>query len=135
MCRSVVVPFFSRDEGSPAVQQRGDEKSRNFESMLLQAIVARTQARVGAALAVDKSTISRMVAGERALTLREFTRILAALDLALVTATDGETVTLSADEWRAYRTLARLALDNPDPNPGHNPGVNPGVMPTVRAWG
>lgn len=78
---------------------------------MLQRIAMASQAEISRQTGIEKTSVHRIVCGERGVLLDEMQAFLGALNLAVIEADGGDTVTVPAAEYQALLTLARKALD------------------------
>lgn len=84
-------------------------QSRNFETEALRRVAEVQYDAIAVALGCDKSTVSRMF-GERGIKLAEIPLLLHALGWKVVSK---DQHCVPRDEFEAYRTLARKAINGP----------------------
>jgi len=84
----------------------GQQHFRNLEMLLLRRVAVVTQAHVSLSMGKDKSTISRIFAGNHGVYISEMDVFLAALGL-IVIESDSDTVTIPRERYEALRLLAK----------------------------
>lgn len=88
----------------------GNATARDFEVLVLRRVAQETQVRLASSLGYSTTQMSRVMSGTAGMPLADVGAMLEALGLAVVHAGDEGTVTITADEYQALRTLAVKGL-------------------------
>lgn len=106
------MPLDADATGSPS--HGAGENARNAVEIIKRRISDVTQKKISDVCGLSVTTVNRIYNEERGIYLSELPGILAALDLSIIPAKDGETRTISKKEYEALRRLLHLYSEPED---------------------